>query len=159
EIAAKLAVHFTAARDLERAVLYLSKAADNAIRRSAYHEAVRQLGDAVELLKKLPASPERAEQELTLQVSLASALMISRGVANPRILQPCERALELCAEVRETPQLVLRMTDLCALYQPRGDLRTAIDLAERALAIAGRVGTSSIQATAHCGLGTALMHA
>src|SRR5262249_39008601 len=103
--------------------------------------------------------PARAEQELVLEVSLASALMISRGVANPQILQPCERALELCAQVRESPQLVLQMTHLCALYQPRGDLRTAVDLAERALAIAGRVGSPSIQATAHCGLGTALMYA
>ena len=67
EIAAELAVHFERGRDTERAIQYLQQAGENAVRRSAYQEAISLLTKGLELLKTLPDTPERVQQELTLQ--------------------------------------------------------------------------------------------
>jgi predicted ATPase/DNA-binding winged helix-turn-helix (wHTH) protein len=63
EIAAELAVHFEQSHDCVRAVKYLLMAAENAMRRSADHEAAALSKRGLELLKTLPASAEHADQE------------------------------------------------------------------------------------------------
>lgn len=67
EIAAELAVHFEQSHDFERAVKYLLLAAENAMRRSANHEAVALSRRGLELLKTLPAAPEHENQEHSLR--------------------------------------------------------------------------------------------
>ena len=81
EIAAELAVHFEQARDLTRAAKYLQLAAENAIRRFAYQEAVRLSRRGLELLERLPDTAERAEQELCLQLTLGMPLIATEGYA------------------------------------------------------------------------------
>src|SRR5205823_9161023 len=78
EIAAELAVHFERGQDYRRAVQYLGQAAENALRRSAHREAIMHLTKGLELLKALPDTPERTQQELTLQLNLGGALMATQ---------------------------------------------------------------------------------
>ena len=47
--------------------------------RSAYVEAVAHLTKGLELLKTLPDTPERVQQELTLQIGLGRALLATKG--------------------------------------------------------------------------------
>src|SRR5262249_14967045 len=54
EHAAVLAVHFARGRDPVRAVRYMQKAADTALGRHAYREAMTQITDALDLLHTLP---------------------------------------------------------------------------------------------------------
>jgi tetratricopeptide (TPR) repeat protein len=54
EIAAELAVHFEQARDYAAAVRHLRQAAENAVRRYAYREAIDHLTRAFDLVGKLP---------------------------------------------------------------------------------------------------------
>ena len=68
EIAAELAVHFEEGGDGPRAVHYLGQAAQNALRRSACREAgVFLPGDRRD--SSGSEAPERAQQELSLQMS------------------------------------------------------------------------------------------
>ena len=56
----------------------------------------RHLTTALELLKTLPDTPERAQQELTLQLTLGPALMATKGYAAPEVgasLHPGARAV------------------------------------------------------------------
>ena len=53
-MATVLAMHFTRAQDSHRAVQYLRHAADNAMLRAAYQEAVTCLEQAMEVLAHLP---------------------------------------------------------------------------------------------------------
>ena len=76
EIAAELAVHFEEARDALRAVHYLGQAAQKALRRSAGREAADLLTRALDQLQTLHETPERAQQELSLQASLGAALLM-----------------------------------------------------------------------------------
>jgi predicted ATPase len=67
EVAAELVMHFEQGGDYRRAVQYLGRAGQNALRRSAYHEAINYLTKGLNLLQTLPDSPERTQQELILQ--------------------------------------------------------------------------------------------
>lgn len=72
-IAAELAVHFEAAEERHRAVLYRQHAAENALQRSAYEEAIAHLTRGLELLDALPDTSERAQHELVLHLTLVHA--------------------------------------------------------------------------------------
>jgi transcriptional regulator with XRE-family HTH domain/tetratricopeptide (TPR) repeat protein len=72
-IAVQLASHFQEARMPQKAVGYLRRAGERAIRLSAVGEAVNLLGRGLALLKTLPATPDRAQHELKIRIALAEA--------------------------------------------------------------------------------------
>jgi predicted ATPase len=96
EVAAELVVHFERGRDYERAVRYRQQAGENAMRRSANAEAVSHITSALELLKTLPDTPERIQQELTLQITLGPSLQAIKGWGAPEVGKAYTRARELC---------------------------------------------------------------
>ena len=55
---------------IEQAIPYWQQAGQKASQRSAYAEAIGHLSRGLELLKTLPDTPERAQQELSLQLAL-----------------------------------------------------------------------------------------
>jgi DNA-binding winged helix-turn-helix (wHTH) protein/predicted ATPase len=138
DVAARLAVHFSLGRDLERAVHYLARAGENALRRSAYHEAVRQFADALELLPRTPSAGANAEREFVLQARLAAALMVTQGAEDPAVVTAAARALELSRRVPDDPGLIPVIDGVRGIFITRGELRSARDLAERGLSIAQR---------------------
>jgi predicted ATPase len=105
DIAAELAVHFEEARDDSRAVHYLGQAAQKTLRRSAGREAADLLTRALERLQTLPETPERAQQELSLQMSLGTAHSLTQGYTGPGVKRAYDRAHALCGQVGESPQL------------------------------------------------------
>jgi predicted ATPase len=137
-MAAELAVHFVQGRDPYRAVQYLQYASENALQRSAHQEAVTHLTQGLALLAQWPETPERFQQELVLQAALGTALMAIKGYTAPEVIHAYTRARELCQQVGETPQLFEILMGLCVFYQERGELRTALALAEQLLHLAQR---------------------
>src|SRR5262249_46897839 len=65
ELASELAQHFEQARDYDRAIRFLIRAAENAARRFAHGEALEALGHALELVPLADASG-RVELELRI---------------------------------------------------------------------------------------------
>jgi predicted ATPase/DNA-binding winged helix-turn-helix (wHTH) protein len=156
EIAAELAVHFAQGRDYPRAVRYLQGAGENAIRRSAYQEAAAQCMKGLALLPLLPETPERLQQELLLQTTLGPALVAAKGQAAPEVGQTYTRALELCRQIGETPQLFLVLLGLRRFYLVRAELQTARELGEQLLSLAQSVQDPSLLLEAHGALGLPL---
>src|SRR4029453_17357821 len=70
EIAVELAEHFARGADTRRAVHYFQRAAEKATQRYAPREVVNLVTRAMELLRQLPETPERAQQELAIQITL-----------------------------------------------------------------------------------------
>ena len=79
EIAAELAMHFERGANYGQAAKYLQRAADNAIRRFAYLEAVGLSRRGLDMLWKLPDTSERTRQELCLQLTALTHLKTSRS--------------------------------------------------------------------------------
>src|SRR5262249_52268887 len=152
----ELAVHFEQGREYHKAVHYLRQAAENAVRRSAHQEAISLLTKGLELLKTLPDTPERVQQELLLQATLGPALMATKGPAAPEVGEAYTRARKLCQQVEETPQLFTVLTGQGRVYLMRAELQTAHELDLQCLRLAQRTQDLALLLEAHRALGVSL---
>jgi predicted ATPase len=156
DLAAELAVHFERGHDYARAVRYLWQAAKNAGRRHALQEAVAVLNKGLELLKMLPDTPERAQQELALHIALGVPLLMTKGYAAPEVEHTYARARELCQQPGESPHLLPALAGLFQFYFVRADLHTARELGEQLLTLAQRQHDPVLLARGHMSLGLPL---
>jgi tetratricopeptide (TPR) repeat protein len=151
-----LAHHYTEAGLSEQALPYWQQAGQRASQRSAYVEAIAHLTKGLEVLKALPDTPERTQQELTLQLSLNDALVTIKGYTAPEVEKTILRARELCQQLGETPQLVPMLYRLWLFYRNRGELPTAHELAEQMLRLASSTQDPYLLSLAHAALGSTL---
>jgi predicted ATPase len=135
-VAGELALLFEAGRDFPRAVDYFLHAAENAVHVFAHREAIVLARRGLELLQLLPATPERARQELALQMTLGLQLQVTRGFAAKEANHAYTRARELCGQVRESPALYPVLWGLFICCKARSDLGRARALAEEMHALA-----------------------
>jgi DNA-binding winged helix-turn-helix (wHTH) protein/predicted ATPase len=153
DMSAELAMHFARGRDAHRTVQYLRQAGQRSMERSAYVEAVEHLTRALEVLKTLPATPERTQQELTLHIALGAALQITKGNAAPEVEHAYTQARVLCQQVGETPELAKTLFGLFLFYMGRSQLHTAQELGETLLRLAQRAHDLTLAVIAHYALG------
>jgi len=152
-----LAHHSTEAGLHEQAIGYWQKAGQRAIERSANLEAIGHLTTGLEVLKTLPDTPERTQQELTLHTALGVPLRATKGLGAPEVGQVYARARALCQQVEETPQLVPVLRGLWGFYELQGELQTERELGEQLLTLAQRVREVELLLVAHNVLGDTLI--
>jgi predicted ATPase/DNA-binding winged helix-turn-helix (wHTH) protein len=136
EHAAKLAMHFDHGRDYGRSAPYRRQAAENALRRHAYHEAMGHLSRGLEVLQTLPGTGENVQHALELQTLLGMVLTITKGFAAPEAAQAYARARALCRQVGDPPHLVPALWGLWAYALVRTELHTARELGEELMRLA-----------------------
>ena len=159
EIAAQLAMHFERGSDYKRAAKYLQLAADNAIRRFAYREAVSLARRGLELLSKVPDSAERTEQELSLQLTLGVPLVATEGYAAPDVGSVYLKARELCHRLgRLTPDVSEVLWGLRTYHTLRAEFGTAREIAEQFLRVAADLPYSELTMRGHWALETIFVH-
>src|SRR5262249_29235169 len=151
-----LAHHYSRSGNTQKAADYLQLAGQQAVQRSANAEAIAHLTTALELLKTLPDTPERARQELILQIALGVPLTATRSWGAPEVEQTYSRARELCQQVGETPQLFQVLYGLWLYYEVRAELQTAHELGEQCLKLAQSVQDPALLLVAHFTLGLTL---
>jgi predicted ATPase len=121
------------------AVVYWQRAGKRASERSAYVEAFNHLRKGLEVLKTLPDTPMRTQQELALQTMLGPALIATRGFGAPEVAQAYTRARELCRQMGETPDVFPVLRGLWVFHEARAELQVARELAEQLLVLAQRL--------------------
>jgi tetratricopeptide (TPR) repeat protein len=156
EIAAELAVHFERGREHAKAVQCHRQAGEAAARSGAPREALSHLKRGLELLTRLPDTPERTQQELRLQLTLGEQLTSLTGFGVEDVEQAFARARELCRQLGETPQLFRVVLGLWAFYVERAELATARELAEQLLRFAQHVQSPPLFVWARLSLGITL---
>jgi predicted ATPase len=154
-IAPQLARHFQEAGVTEKAIRYLHQAGDKAVQLSAYQEGRAHLARALALLMALPDSPERAERELALQLSLGWASNVTMGMV-PETKKALTRARELCQQMGKTSQLCRVLSHLSIYHLVRAEHQKARGLAEEALSLAQQAGDPLLVALYHYYLGAIL---
>jgi DNA-binding winged helix-turn-helix (wHTH) protein/predicted ATPase len=148
-LAAELAMHFDRGGDASRAVRYLARAAQLAVRRSANREAIDLLTRGLELARTLPDAGERAARELELQVALAVPLMMTRGYTASEVRVAYERARELCRQIGDTPHLFPVVVGLSRFYYGRSSIARKNASAGELLRLARRSRDPSCLLVAH----------
>jgi predicted ATPase len=155
-----LAYHCTAAGLSEQAIGYWQQAGERAMTRSANVEAIGHLTQAITLLKTLPDTPERAQQELSLQISLGVPLLMTKGYASATIEQTYARVRELCqqTDVGEAPQLFSALFGLWLFHLVRAELATTLELAQELWQVAERLNETTLRLEAHQAQGVTLFY-
>jgi predicted ATPase/DNA-binding SARP family transcriptional activator len=152
-IAAQLAWHFQEAGIAPKAIGYLHQAGDRAVRLCAYQEAIAHLTRALELTLTLPTTPERDQQELTLQLSLGMGRIRHGTFGREQVGAAFARARQLCEQLGKESELCRVLGELALFHYVRAEHRQACELAEEALNLAQRSGDPLLVALGHWLLG------
>jgi tetratricopeptide (TPR) repeat protein len=129
-----LAHHFTQAALTDAAIEWWGKAGDQALRRSAFQEAIAHLGKAIEMAdKESDAAPKAAasssatasSQRLKLQTNYGRAMMWSKGYAAQETKVAFSRARELVADVEDPAERFPTYYGLWVGSLMRGELASA----------------------------------
>ena len=131
-----LAHHYTEASLAAEATPYWLRAGQRAIQRSANLEAIGHLTEGIEVLKTLPETRERIQQELDLQMTLALALTAIKGHAAQEMEEAYARAHALCQQLGNPPQVFPVLFGLWRFYNVRAAFKTSDELAHQCLSLA-----------------------
>jgi DNA-binding winged helix-turn-helix (wHTH) protein/predicted ATPase len=142
--AAELAMHFDRAGNYRQAVRFLHQAAENDIRRFAYREAVALARRGLEVIHQLPDTPERAQQELGLHITLGMPLIATEGYGHPDVGSTYTRARELCRRLGETQEISQVLWGLWTFHLVRSALGTAHEIAAEFLRVAEHLPYSGL---------------
>jgi len=99
-----LAHHYGRCENFDKAVEYLGRAGNQAMQRSAYTDAINGLTTAIDLVQKLPDTPERTRRELLLQLAVGPASITIKGWGAQEVRRAYARARELCEQLGDPPE-------------------------------------------------------
>jgi len=145
---AQVAEHWAQAGDAQRAAACWREAGEQAIHRGANREAIALLTKGLGALMRVAQSSERDRSEISLQVSLAEALIADRGWTAAET-RPCwTRARALCERTGEAAALfpILYGQFSTSLSRGQPDMH---DLAQQALRLTQGSGNVGLSAVAH----------
>ena len=129
-----LAHHFTQAGLTDAAIEWWGKAGDQALRRSAFQEAISHLGKAIEMAdKSAGTTPQTTTPEVArakLQTSFGIALLAARGDSAPETTTAFARAEELAAAVDDPIERLSANYGLWAGHLSRGEVGPLRAIAE-----------------------------
>lgn len=129
-----LAYHFEAARDTDHAVFHLVRAAKLSARRSGFVEAIAQLERALSLLQAQAPSRERTQRELRVHLALGGIYAEYRGFSSDQCGKAFNRALALCRELGDTPEIFAVLSGVGSYEITRANFGTCRLLAEECIA-------------------------
>ena len=157
EIAAELAMHFEQSHEWLRALEFLLQAAENAMVRSADHEAADLANRGLEALAFLPETAERIKQEMKLRIILSVSLMAIKGFASDEVEQVNARGRELFWRQGPSLELFYMLWSLGLYYQFSGKLHSSLEISSQLLELADDLNDGALRMEAHRAMGGALV--
>jgi class 3 adenylate cyclase/predicted ATPase len=142
-----LAHHYTEAGLTAQAIPYWQAAGQRALQRYANEEAATHATRGLELLTTLPDTPQRAKQELSLQILAGAALAVVHGPHS--VEHNYARARELARQVGSTPELFPALSGFQYGQILRGHMHQARALAKEFLELAQQQQDPLILAVGH----------
>ena len=125
-----VAYHFTEAGLSEAAFEWWCKAGHQALKRSAYPEAIAHLGKAVAIADELPDAPGGRINRLHLQIAYGRALRGSLGHSAPETVAAWTRARQFAIDINDPAELAPIYSGLFNASLNRGEIVPMRELAE-----------------------------
>ena len=158
ERAPELAVHFTKSGDVDRAIRYLRSAADLAIRRFAYQEAIESLRRAIELAQSVADEHDRRVHEAELRAALGPPLVGLYGWSHDAVEEAQQQASALLPNL-QSPDAYPVYRWLATYREMRGEYYEADDLMQRGqLLLAAIPGEGGRDVVSHELLACSFLH-
>jgi tetratricopeptide (TPR) repeat protein len=149
----RLAHHALRGEVWDKALAYLRQAGDKALARSAGREAVACFEQALVALEHLPEGRERDEQAIDVRFGLRPALGQQQEFGRSlTYLREAEVLAQVLGDQHRLGRVVAYMAND---FQATGDPQQAVEVGQRALALAGTLGDAALQVVTHVFLGRA----
>jgi class 3 adenylate cyclase/tetratricopeptide (TPR) repeat protein len=149
-----IAHHFTEASLDELAIEWWGKAGDQALRRSAFQEAIAHLGKAIAMADKTAENETlRPEARLRLQISLSNATMQAHGQHASNVRATFLRARELAVAVDDPIERISAYYGLWVGSYMRGETEAMKETADAMMNEAGALPESPAACIAHRAFG------
>ena len=149
----RLAHHALRGEVWDKAVAYCRQAGDKALARSASREAVACFEQALVALEHLPEGRERHEQAIDVRFGLRHGLGQRREYG--RVLTYLREAEALAQALGDQHRLGWVAAYMTDCFGATGDPPRAVEVGQRALALAGTLGDAALQVVTHLFLGRA----
>ncbi len=140
-----IARHFEAAASIREAVENFELAARHAAGRSACREAIEFLRHGLALLEDQPADAWRDEIDIEMRLALCSAIIATRGYADPEIEVEYARVRDQCEHLGNDTRVGLALAGLSIYHTNRGRTTLGAELAGRVLEIAEKHGDDTLE--------------
>ena len=141
-----LAYHFTEAGLSGIALEWWRKAGQQALKRSAYTEAIAHLGKAVAIADGLPDEPGRIMNRLHLQIAYSRALRGSLGHSAPETVAAWTRARQIAADISDPVELAPIHSGLFNACLTHGEIAPMRELTDAIMSAANRRPDSPVAA-------------
>ena len=141
-----VAYHFTEAGLSEVALEWWRKAGEQALKRSAYSEAIAHLGKAVAIADELPDEPGGPVNRLHLQIAYGRALRGSLGHSAPETVAAWTRARQFAADINDPVELAPIHSGLFNASLTHGEIAPMRELADAIMSTANRRPDSPVAA-------------
>jgi predicted ATPase len=152
----ELAHHYSRGNNPAKAVDYLGRAAQQAVSRSAFNEALAHARTGVATIPALPASAERGRWEFELLSTLVLAATAVKGWGSPQTAQGSRRMLEIARESGDDEALFAALQGMWIDHIIAARHHEAAETAQQMLAVAERRKSTATLADAHHALGCTL---
>jgi DNA-binding winged helix-turn-helix (wHTH) protein/predicted ATPase len=130
DVAAELAMHFERGHDYERAIPWLARAAETALRRAAHHETLDHATRGLQLLERAQGDGDRSAVELRLRMMQTVALVTLLGAGAPEVELAYQQARAACAENDDPALLGPVLYGLWSFAFNRGRTNDALELSD-----------------------------
>ena len=144
-----IAHHYAEAGRVDSGIAWWTRAAEREGERFANREAAAAVRRALALLEQQPEGPERAGQELGLQMRLATILPSVSGYASEETERAHLRAQELCDQMGSVGELYWVLYGLWAFYFVRARLERSREQADLLLRLGEERGDALSRIAAH----------
>jgi class 3 adenylate cyclase/tetratricopeptide (TPR) repeat protein len=145
----ELAHHYSRSANRAKALEFLHRAGEQAIRRASYSEAESHFTTALKMVLAMPDSSERDTRELRVRSSFIEVLSATRGIGAPELLEMNSRARALAEKTGSLPELVHQLFWAAYYSMTRGDYFRGAAQADQALETAQREGNPNSLGLAH----------
>jgi DNA-binding SARP family transcriptional activator len=153
-----LARHYEQAGLPDCAIRWYDRAAQVSRRRFADQEAIAHLRKALDLIERLPATPERDRVELNLLLAFGLSLSATQGYASAEAGQVYARARIIGEIARDSETYFGVLAGSWTYHVVRGDLAVSREMGERYLALAERNGDPMLRAGGEFAVGCSATH-
>jgi tetratricopeptide (TPR) repeat protein len=143
-----LAHHYLLSDNAAKGINYAQLAAEQALTRGTYADAISLTDAALKLLDRLPDESDRLRAELALRNIKSVLAFVLRGNPSLEHERAIRRVCELAEKIGEKEQLLRGLTSLSSVYFTRGESRQGFELARRCLDLAKATQDDSVLADA-----------
>jgi predicted ATPase len=150
------APHFAESGRIAEAIEHWRKAGQRAVAQHALHEAIDHYFRAIELVRGLPGSPERARQEIELSFALGPVIQNVSGFGDPRVRDLYDTIGELAHWLESDVEKFTFLAYGYAMHMVRADYEAARAIAAQLVDVSSRSKSTARQLLAYCSLGTTL---